>query len=87
MRRIRSRAAATGATDRAARLFSGHSNDPSNSTLEGRYTAPLQYEAEYTTAASSAVAAGFLTPAATAAAIADADADFGNDQQPAVTSP
>jgi hypothetical protein len=68
-------------------LLSGEFTNLSASTLRGLYPTPMQYAANYTTAANAAVAAGFLTPADAAAAIANADADGGNFQQPPVTIP
>jgi hypothetical protein len=68
-------------------LLSGYFTDLGNSTLQSLYPTPAAYAAKYDAAANAEEAAGFLTPADTAAAIANANADGGNFQQPEVTIP
>jgi len=68
-------------------LLSGYFNDLGNSVLESLYPTPAAYAAKYASAANAVEAAGFLTPADAAAAIANANADVGNFQQPEVTIP
>jgi hypothetical protein len=79
----------TNATVRALGLclLSGYFTDLGNSTLQSLYPTPSDYVSKYTAAANAEVAAGFLTPADAAAAIAAAQAGQGPLQQPPETIP
>jgi hypothetical protein len=68
-------------------LLSGYFTDLSQSTLTQLYPTLASYVAKYTAAASAEVAAGFLTPADAAAAIANAKAGHGPLQMPPSTIP
>ncbi len=68
-------------------LLSGYFTDLGNSTLQSLYPSPAAYAAKYATAANAVEAAGFITPADAAAAIANANAGFGGFQQPEVSIP
>jgi len=68
-------------------LLSGFFTDLGNSTLQSLYPTLSDYVAKYTAAANAEVAAGFLTPADAAAAIAAAQAGEGPFQQPAQLIP
>ncbi len=68
-------------------LLSGYFTDLGNSALQGLYPTPAAYAAKYATATNAEAAAGFITPADAAAAIANANAGFGGFQQPEVSIP
>ena len=68
-------------------LLSGYFTNLGNSTLSALYPTPAIYAAKYAAAANADVAAGFMTPADAANAIAIANADVGPLQQPPVTIP
>ena len=68
-------------------LLSGYFLDLPHSTLQGLYPTTSSYVSKYTAAANAEVAAGFLTPADAAAAIANAQAGHGPSQTPASTIP
>ncbi len=63
-------------------LLSGYFTNLGNSTLQSLYPTLSDYVSRYTAAANAEVAAGFLTPADAAAAIASAQAGQGPYQQP-----
>ncbi len=63
-------------------LLSGYFTNLGNSSLRSLYPTLSNYVAKYTAAANAEVAAGFLTPADAAAAIAAAQAGEGPFQQP-----
>ncbi len=68
-------------------LLSGYFTDLSSSTLQGLYPTLASYVSRYTAAANAEVAAGFMTPADAAAAIANAQAGHGPMQMPPSTIP
>ena len=68
-------------------LLSGYFTDLGNSALQSLYPSPAAYAAKYATAANAVEAAGFITPADAAAAIANANAGRGGFQQPEVSIP
>jgi hypothetical protein len=68
-------------------LLSGYFTDLGHSALSALYPSTAVYAQKYTTAANAEVAAGFLTPADAAAAIANANAGIGPLQTPPETVP
>ncbi len=68
-------------------LLSGYFTDLSQPTLQTLYPTLASYVSKYTAAANAEVAAGFLTPADAAAAIANAQAGHGPLQMPPSTVP
>jgi hypothetical protein len=68
-------------------MLSGYFTNLSSATLQSLYPTPASYAAKFKAATEKAESAGFITPNDAAAAIANAEAGFGNPQQPPVSIP